>query len=88
MAGSLKKKINLTIDEDVLSRAKRVVEESNESLSQVVEAFLARLVMETENDSEGDWLRCFHEEYLVAGSSEPSDGKVQELRRGLLEKHS
>ncbi len=79
MAQNTKKKINLTITEDVLDKAKKLVEHRGESLSSVVEDFLARLVSDIET-TQGDWLDAFHKRFIPRGFKEPSDIDIQTLR--------
>ena len=79
---SLKKKLNLTIDEHVVDKAKRLVESRGESLSALVEDFLARLVHDVEAlDNQGDantddWLAAFHQTQFPKNYQEPSDEQL------------
>ncbi len=77
MNRTLKKKVNLTIDEGLLDKAKRLAEFRGDSLSSLVEEFLAKLVSETE-ESEADWVSLFHRKYL-GKTKEPTDGEVEAI---------
>jgi hypothetical protein len=74
--GSVKRKLNLTIDETILAKAKQVAEARGGSLSSIVEDFLARLVRES-SPGEDDWLSCFHQRY--SPREEPSDEVIASL---------
>ena len=84
---STKRKLNLTVDEGVVERAKRVVESRGQSLSSCVEEFLARLVLD--DSSTGDnWLEAFHRRFLEPDYQEPSDQEIDEIRNKIAEKYS
>lgn len=74
-----KRKVNLTINDGILDRARSVCESRGESLSQVVEDFLAKLVSEEEFVGR-DWLEAFHKRYLPPGFKEPSDEELKSIR--------
>lgn len=80
-----KKKLNLTINEDILSKAKQLLEGRSQSLSGLVEEFLARLVSDAEISTEGDWLDGFHQRYLKGGYTEPSDSDIEKLLQERLD---
>lgn len=84
---SSKRKLNLTIQSDLLERAKRVAELRGDSLSSLVEDFLARLAADYEHQT-SDWLSSFHQKYLCGDYREPSDEDLKQLRSGIKQKYS
>lgn len=86
MIGQPKKKVNLTIDEDVLAKAKRLVEHRGESLSSLVEDFLSRITHDA-SLSEDNWLTAFHKKHLPKNYREPTDKDIKKLREERLLKH-
>ena len=78
MKSNLKKKVNLTIREDLLEKAKNLAEFRGESLSSLVEDFLSKLVSDSGCKS-GDWLADFYAKYLPKGHQEPTDSDIKNI---------
>jgi hypothetical protein len=91
MKSSVKKKVNLTIDQQIVELAHRVAEERGRSLSSLVEDFLSMLVADSKHisaDSEqADWVSSFHRKYLPKNFKDPSDEKINALKKNLLDKY-
>lgn len=82
-----KKKLNLTINPDLLEQARQVAEADGSSISSLVEDFLGRLVAD-HMSGEADWLTGFHRKYLGKNHKEPSAAEIKRIRQQRLGKYS
>ena len=82
-----KKKVNLTISDGVLEKAKRVAELRGDSLSALVEDFLARLVSDN-SPSETKSFEDFYRKYTPSAYAEPSDEDIARLKAERIRDHS
>lgn len=80
-----KRKVNFTIDTDILSLAKDVAEDRGRSLSALVEEFLARLASE---HRKGDWLTEFYAHFLPVSYREPSNERIRKIRERVGDKYT
>jgi Family of unknown function (DUF6364) len=85
MTKATKKKINLTVDRDIVELAHLVAEQRGKSLSSLVEEFLSILVLESSES--GDWITSFHKKYLPKNYKDPSDRDVKAIKQKMLEKY-
>ena len=87
----MKRRINVTIDRELLMEAKRLAKSRKRSLSDLAEGALRREVSHATflPDVPGEhWLDRFHAAYLPEGFIEPTDLQVEEIRKGMRGKHS
>lgn len=84
---TIKRKVNFTVNEDIVESARRIAEERGVSLSSLVEEFLSRLADPTEKGP-GGWLSLFHKKYGVRNQKERTDTELEKIRTGLSRKHA
>lgn len=84
----MKKRVNVTLDGQLVIAGKRVAKARQRSLSDLIESGLRRLVQEESPialgdalDKEAHWLDRFHQKYLVDGFNPPSDSDIALIRR-------
>ena len=90
----LKRKINLTVAENRSEKAKQVAEQRGESLSQLVEDFLATIVAESFDGplssaiiSKANWLGNFHRRYLRSDFQEPTDRQIDQIKQMRVKRY-
>lgn len=77
---SRRKKLTLTIESELIEAAKRLAEQQDSSLSQLVEKFLKTLTNEMEGE---DWLSEFHKKSFPKDYKEPSDKEIIAARKRM-----
>ena len=89
----MKRRVNLTLDGELVAAGKRVAKALNRSHSGLIEFQLRRIVQSESlsatrlaDDLKDDlhWLERFHAKYLVQGIPPPSDCAIAALRKGKL----
>jgi hypothetical protein len=99
MKTNRKLKINLTIDSDVVTKAKKLLQARGRSVSSVVEEFLKSLSTEGQGQQsdyiqQDSWLNKFHKKYLKNNSSiksefkEPSEESIDRLLAERAKKYT
>ncbi len=85
----MKNRLNLTINEDLLVKAKKFATDSGVSLSSIVEDGLSKAICKNESIDVDGILSDFHKRAFKKISKEPSDKEVDTiLREGRDRKYS
>lgn len=76
-------KLTLSIDKNVINRAKLFAKNSNRSLSDIIESYLNRITSESDRETDSEL------EQIIGVISLPDDfNEKEEIRKILYEKHS
>jgi hypothetical protein len=91
-----KRRVNLTLEKDVVEAGHRVARARNRSLSSIVEGILRRMVFNAAQgivNEDGDqeeihWLDRFHQKCRLTGFVAPTDEEIKQLRQGIAKKYA
>jgi len=82
----MKKRINLTVEDKVLQKAKQYARDSDQSLSEMVENILREKTAGYNLQNEIRWLDEFHKKFLPPVSEIPDDRELEIIRKNHLNK--
>lgn len=88
----MKQRINLTLDEEVVRKARAIATRRKRSLSSIIELLLRNIIASSpevsfEDGREGGWLDEFHRRHLPPGFTAPSDDDVALAKGDRLKKY-